>query len=115
MELEAVKTEATYTQLCVLHAVILKPEDYADFENFILEETGCRIKVMEVAITNPDPNDPTTGGRHDVLFYVHPEDVEKFAVPRFKFGIRWWEDVIVYNNRAYLYSNEILKKYPPTW
>lgn len=33
------------------------------------------------------------GGRCDFFFYVKARDIAKFAVPRFAYGIRWWEDV----------------------
>ena len=34
-----------------------------------------------------------TGGRTDFFFFVKAADVPKFAIKRFPFGMRWWEDV----------------------
>jgi hypothetical protein len=30
-------------------------------------------------------------------------------------GIRWWEDVVSYNDNSHLYSKEILDKYSVKW
>jgi hypothetical protein len=69
----------------------------------------------EEVITNGSEERNEEGGRCDILFYIHDEDIRKFALPRLSLGIRWWEDVVKYNDGAYLYSEEILKKYPVTW
>ena len=50
-----------------------------------------------------------------VVFSVHDEDIPKFAVPRLQMGIRWWEDVIVYNDNKHLYTDQFLEANPPTW
>jgi hypothetical protein len=73
-----------------------------------------------VLFTNPDLDERSrpiaaTGGRSDVFFYIHDEDITKFAVPRLGLGIRWWEDVVHYNNNSHLYSKEILDKYSVKW
>lgn len=109
-----------YEQIVVWPATIVGEENVKDFEKFIKDELGCRAKYITEVKTNPDQNEDgspvkDTGGRNDVLFYIHKDDVGKFAVPRFQFGMRWWEDVIKYNDGAYLYSEEILEKYPATW
>lgn len=109
-----------FKQLCVIHGLIIGAENVSDFEKVILDNTGCRIKYSEEVLTNPDVDEsgnavPETGGRNDVLFFIHDEDVMKFAIPRLQLGIRWWEDVIKYNSNSYLYSKEILEKYSPTW
>ncbi len=49
--------------------------------------------------TGPDRDEngiavPETGGRHDVFFAVHNDDVMRFAIPRLQMGIRWIEDVL---------------------
>jgi hypothetical protein len=65
-----------------------------DFENFILEELKTHAKFIGVFTTKPDYDDPTSGGRSDLYFYVATEDIPKFAVPRFAYGMRWLEDVL---------------------
>jgi hypothetical protein len=39
----------------------------------------------------------------------------KFAVPRLSLGIRWWEDVIKYNDNSHLYPLEFIEANPPKW
>jgi len=49
------------------------------------------------------------------LFYILDDDVLRFAETKLALGIRWWEDVVFYNDGAYLYSKEVLEKYPVRW
>lgn len=106
-----------YKQLCVWPGTVLDDSTVEDFEQFFLDELGVRVKYAEEVKTQPDPGETyeTSGNRNDVLFWVHDEDVSKFAIPRLKMSIRWWEDVVSYNNGSYLYSEDILNKYPVTW
>jgi hypothetical protein len=69
---------------------------------------------VEEVETLPTPNVEGTGGRNDVFFYVHDNDIDKFSVPRLSMGIRWWEDVLG-NGNGVLYKEEVLTKYPKTW
>jgi hypothetical protein len=113
--------ENNYTQLCVWPGTVLGDSTKEDFENFILEEFDTRIQYHTEVKTLPDLNEdgtpvPDTGNRNDLFFYVHSEDVTKFAVPRLRAGIRWWEDVIgSHNNNRHLYTQEFLEQHPPTW
>lgn len=109
-----------YNQLCVWPGTVLGDSPVSDLEDFFLNEMGVRIKYHTEVTTLPDLDPagypvPDTGGRNDLLFYVHDEDVMKFAVPRLQMGIRWWEDVIKYNNNSHLYTQEFLEANPPTW
>ncbi len=111
---------ADYTQLCVMQGTVVTSGEENDFENFFLEEFNVRVKYEAQTLTNPDVDKnqnpiSDTGGRNDLLFYIHKDDISKFAVKRFQFGIRWWEDVVKYNDNSHLYSEEILNKYQPTW
>lgn len=103
-----------YTQLCVMEATNLGNQTPKDFEAFIAEELKAKAKFAEVVTTLPDRsingNVPGTGGREDLFFFIHKDDIGNFAVPRFRYNIRWWEDC----DRS-LYSQEILEKYPNTW
>lgn len=115
------KNENTpFNQLCVWPGAIVGPGKEKEFEELILKEFGTRVKYETEVKTNPDLDEngnaiPSTGGRNDLLFFVHDEDIMKFAVPRLQVGIRWWEDVVEYNKQSYLYSKEILDKYPIRW
>lgn len=101
-----------YTQLCVWPATTLGGKSALDFETFMKEEFGVRVKCAEEAETIVTREDGTH--RHDLFFYVHECDVKKFAVRRLAYGIHWWEDVLM-NGNGKDYTPEILKKYPDTW
>ena len=95
-------------------------DDVKDLENFFKDEMGVRVKYKTEVLTNPDLDEdgnevPDTGGRNDLFFYVHDDDIGKFAVPRLSMGIRWYEDVVSYNDGAYLYSEDFLEENPITW
>jgi hypothetical protein len=109
-----------FTQLCVWQGVVLDGFTIDEFTQWMLDKFNARIKFEQEVKTLPDLDEyrnpiPETGGRNDVFFYVHSDDIQHFAVPRLKAGIRWWEDVVGYNNNKHLYSEEILEKYPLTW
>lgn len=108
-----------FTQLCVWEGVTLDGFTIQEFENYMFDNFGTRIKHETEVTTLPDLDGngnqiPETGGRNDVFFYAHTDDIPKFAVPRLQAGIRWWEDVIN-NNGSHLYPQEILDKYKLTW
>lgn len=103
-----------FSQLCVWPATIVGQDEIKDFEEFFKDQMDVRVKYSEEVETLPTEGEPDTGGRNDVFFYVHDEDVEKFAIPRLRMGIRWWEDVLG-NGGGVLYTQEVLDKYPKKW
>ena len=114
------KTMKNYNQLCVWPATVVGKDDVKDLENFFKEEMDVRVKYKTEVLTNPDLDGngnevPDTGGRNDLFFYVHDDDIGKFAVPRLSMGIRWYEDVVSYNDGAYLYPQSFLEENPITW
>jgi hypothetical protein len=109
-----------FTQLCVWQGILLDGFTTEEFENYMFDNFGTRIKFEAEIKTLPDLDNngkpiPDTGGRNDVFFYAHAEDIGKFAVPRLQAGIRWWEDVVGYNDNSHLYPKDILDKYQLTW
>lgn len=110
-----------FTQLCVWPAVVLGDSSVEEFETFFKSELGVRIKYHTEVETLPDLDEkgnpvPDTGGRNDIFFFVHSDDIAKFAVPRLEMGIRWWEDVIKYNDTSkHLYTPEFIEANPVTW
>ena len=118
-----------YQQVCIWPGTLVvetaemqnmtKEERIANFETFMKEEFGVRVKYLEEVKTNPDLKEgvpvPNTGGRNDLFFAVHDEDIGKFAVPRLRAGIRWYEDVVSYNGHANLYPQEVLDRYEVRW
>ena len=109
-----------FTQLCVWPGTVLGDSTPQDLENFFKEEMNTRIKYKCQVTTLPDIGadgipDFETGGRNDLFFYVHSEDIQHFSIPRLQMGIRWWEDVIKYNDNSHLYLPEFIKENQPTW
>jgi hypothetical protein len=111
-----------YKQLCVWPACVTgnTTEEIQDFESGMLEHFGVRVKYHAEVKTQPDIDTngnpvPETGGRTDLFFYVHSDDSAKFAVPRLKAGIRWWEDVVGYNDNCHLYTEEFINAHPLNW
>lgn len=112
-------SENNFSQLCVLQATTLDGGTSKEFEDFFKENFQCRVKFCEEVKTLPDKdsygnNVPDTGGRSDLFFYVHNDDVMNFSVKRLTMGIRWWEDVIK-NGSHKIYPESIIQKYPATW
>ena len=109
--------EKEFKQLCVMTATLC--DDPEGFEK-AFKDLGFTVKFAEVTLTNPDYDGegqpiPETGGRSDILFYIASDEILKFAILRLGMGIRWWEDVVSYNNHSSWYKKEILDKYPVTW
>ncbi len=96
-------------QLCVLRGVTDK---LADLER-LLPETfpNTRISVLDSYYTLA--GNGGDGGRRDVLFGIHPEDVNPFAIQRLEFGISWWEDAL--DNESSLIPSAVKDKYPRKW
>ena len=114
------ETKTAYAQLCVWPGTTLGDSTPADLVKFFKDEMNTRIKYKCSVTTLPDIDsngipDFSTGGRVDQFFYVHSEDVGHFAVPRIQMGIRWWEDVVGYNDNRHLYTPEFLEENPTTW
>ena len=104
-----------YNQLCVLQGTIMPDGGAKELETFFKDEFGVRVKFENQVKTLPDFEGCTeTGGRNDLFFYIHDDDIGKFAVPRLQMGIRWWEDVLL-NGNGKLYDEDVLKAYPATW
>jgi hypothetical protein len=105
-----------FNQVCVWPATFVGEENQDRFVEFFKKELGTRVQFLEEVKTAPDIADrhpvEGTGGRNDVIFAVHNDDVAKFAVPRLTYGIRWIEDVFgnedgpsVYPKRIKSYCN----------
>ena len=83
---------------------------------FFQKAFGIQIIPVGCVETLPDKNDDgeevvDTGGRIDFFFFVNTDDVSKFALKRFSFGMRWWEDVY-FNEGEDIYPIEFRKAYP---
>jgi len=103
-----------YNQLCVWEGTVVGKENINDLIRWLKNTFDVRGKYAEEVLTLPTPGEKGTGGRNDLFFFIHDDDIQKFSVPRFQYGIRWWEDVLG-NGNDVLYSEEVLNKYPKTW
>lgn len=98
---ENVKLQEGFSQVCVWPACVVGQNQTKidEFVSIMKEKLGVRVQYLEDIKTNPDRNKDgsvikETGGRNDLFFSIHNEDVGKFAIPRLQFGIRWIEDVL---------------------
>jgi hypothetical protein len=108
-----------FSQVCVWPGTVVGREEAKDFEEFFASEFGVRARYLEEIVTCADRDgdgSPVegTGGRNDLFFAVHDDDVDKFAVPRLKLGIRWIEDVTAPVNGGCALYPERVKEYR-TW
>jgi len=108
---ENTKVHPDFVQVCVWEGTTLGEEDDNNaqaFVDYMKSDMGARVQFLECILTKPNKGDtsPDAGGRSDLFFAVHKEDLSKFAIPRLKVGIRWVEDVLSKGN----YRSPI---YPP--
>ena len=106
------KEKDQFNQLCVMEGTLFPEGGVNEFHKFFKDEMGVRVKFENQVKTLPDETGP--GGRNDLFFYIHDDDIGKFAVPRLSMGVRWWEDVLL-NGNGKLYDEDVLKAYPATW
>lgn len=83
--------------------------------HFIFEEAfGIKVTPVGCVTTLPDVENGErvegTGGRTDFFFFVDAADMPKFAIKRFLYGMKWWEDV--YFNEGDIYPLEFREAYP---
>ena len=104
-----------FEQLVVWPGTIVGEDKVKEFEEFLKEE-GFRVKYATEFETLPDEDDRSgeTGGRNDVLFYIHNQDIPKFSVWRLRHGMRWWEDVLD-NGGGNIIPDPIVNKYHYGW
>lgn len=104
-----VNLEANYKQVCVWPGTVTEGR-IPEFIKFMNDTFGIRIQYLEEIETNPDVENGViveeTGGRNDIIFAVHNDDIVKFAVPRLAYGIRWIDDMYL-NNNGYLYPTRV--------
>ena len=106
-----VKRKPSFIQVCVWPATFVG-NDVAGFEEFMMKEFGVRVQYLEEIATYPDIENgeivDDTGGRNDVFFAVHEDDIAGFAVPRLQVGIRWIEDVLSpHNYKSKIYPERV--------
>lgn len=113
--MEDVERKEDFNQVCVWEGTIVGEDKVEDFKEFMLKEMDVRIHYLEEIKTLPDQGSDgrlvkDTGGRNDVFFAVHDDDVMKFAIPRLQMGIRWIEDVLDPGNyKSNIYPDRVFE------
>jgi hypothetical protein len=107
-----VKLKKGFQQVCIWPATDLGDNTPKDFEKFIKTQFGARAQFLEVIETFPDLNNGRhvegTGGRSDLFFAIHSEDIHKFAIARLQYGISWVEDTLApCNYRSPIYPERV--------
>jgi hypothetical protein len=107
-----------FSQVCVWPGMLVVESGTTaeEFEQVMLRDMNVRVQYLEEIKTKPDTDDmgdavPGTGGRNDLFFAVHNDDVMKFAIPRLTMGIRWIEDAIARVNGGNRYYPGRVAKY----
>lgn len=103
------KKREGFSQVCVWPSCLVGAEKVQDFEQIMKENFDVRVQYLEEIETFPDKDElgrdiEGTGGRNDLFFTIHNDDVGSFALKRLSCGIRWIEDVLSdcnYNQRIY--------------
>jgi len=110
--MSVVERKPEFRQVCVWPGTVVGDER-EEFVSSMLNEFGARVAYLEEVETCPDRDSggrcvEGTGGRNDLFFAVHRDDIGKFAVPRLAYGIRWIEDVLSeVNGGAALYPERV--------
>ena len=94
--MKSISLKEKFKQVCVWPGTIVGQDKIAVFEDLMKKEFDCRIQYLEEIKTFP--GDGGEGGRNDVFFAIHNDDIGKFAIPRLQVGIRWLEDVLAPGN-----------------
>ena len=114
-------SDPNWMQLCMWPGTVVRDFGIKNFEQAMLDQFDVRVKYDQEVLTLPDLNengtaDLETGDRNDLFFWIHNDDISKFALARLSVGIRWWEDVIFYNhNSDHMYTKEFKDSRPPQW
>lgn len=98
-----------YNTVCIWEGTGLGETTVEEFERWFLDN-GFRIRFIEEVITKGSKIKNEDGGRHDILFYIHDDDIPRLCTWRFLYGIKWFDDVIN-NGNSYRYDKKILEKY----
>ena len=98
-----VRRKPRFTQVCVWEDTFVGPEGITFFEASMWADFRVRVQYLEEIETGPDMDTlgnpvPGTGGRNDLVFAVHIDDLAKLHKHRLGLGIRWIEDVLAHAN-----------------
>ena len=95
---------SNYKQVVVWRGLVLSEsdtptkEDINDFETYLDKEMKFKVKYITEYKTSADRKNgkkvEDTGGRNDVLFYIHKDNIPKFAMWKLQTSgeVSWRED-----------------------
>ena len=90
------KRKPGFTQVYVWPGTLLPESDISKFIDWLSSQFGVRGQYLETIVTLPrDEDGPESGGRHDVFFSVHDDDLPQFSVPRLEWGIFHVESIFL--------------------
>ena len=109
-EISSVRDE-TYRRVYAWKNCII---DESIFPKVMLKHFGIRAKFLDYAITNPTVDHlgkivEGSGGRKDVLFVVHTNDIARFEIPRRDALIHTLDEMLSTEFRFLIYPEEIYK------
>jgi len=87
-----------YTQVCVWPGTIVEDDQHQEMVEWFKDEFDTGIQFLETIFTKPDRGDKNSGGRADVFFAIHKDDIGKMILPIRQIGARWIEDVLSKEN-----------------
>jgi len=105
-----IELKQDHDQVCVWLATVIQnakdPMSVEDFEDYMLVELDYRVQYMFEYKTLPDNSGE--GGRNDVVFALHNDDVNRMMGDRL---IRFGGDIKWYNDYKNNYGKQIPSKY----
>ena len=103
-----------FHQVCVWPATVVGggEKELDSFTKWLKSEFGMRGFYLEDIITGANLDSegcpvPGTGGRSDLFFAVHDEDIGKFTVKRLLYGIRWLGDALAPDRYKHIYPERV--------
>jgi hypothetical protein len=105
-----------FAQVAVWPGTTLDSEEVETFEKWVESDLGARCQFLEVITTKPDSSGP--GGRSDLFFAVHQDDIERFSIARLQHGMRWLDDAISLangGNQLYPARVECYRSWDRSW
>ncbi len=111
---ENIQRKENFNQVCVWPGTLVG-DNVSEFENYLKTDMKTRVQYLEEIETSPDTDNDghpveNTGGRNDLFFAVHNEDIQRFAIPSKMIGVRWIEDVLARcNYKSKIYPERVFK------
>lgn len=95
-----------FKQIVIWLGTIVGTDSINEFESYFLKELGFKVKYLsEFKLNNENKN-------NCVLFYIHTDDIPKFAMFRLTtMDMKWFEDFVENNMDEGIIPDDIMKLY----